>query len=166
MKHRGDQNFLQNCRAVAVLEFALIVPVLLTILAGISDFLLAYSDHIQIASGLANGAAYAFNQAQNVSGTAPPASSSDVQTKVLSSINLPNVTASVSGPSLNCISSSASTPPAAILTSATVGSACPNGQMPGTYMVLSASYLYTPLMPFYSTLASLTLTENAVVRLY
>lgn len=160
------RNFFHDRTGVAALEFALVVPVLLTIFAGLSDFLLAFSDQIQLASGVASGAAYAFNQAQNVSGTASPVSSNDVQAKVLSSINLPNVSVTVTGPSLDCITKSNTTPPVASLTAGTAGTTCASGQSPANYLVITASYTYTPMMPFYSTLANTTLTENAVVRLY
>ncbi|HBK08897.1 MAG TPA: hypothetical protein DDZ81_24085 [Acetobacteraceae bacterium] len=159
-------NLFRDRNGVAALEFALVVPMLLTIFAGLSDFLFAFSDQIQLASGVASGAAYAFNQAQNVSGTASPVSSSDVQAKVLSSLSLPNVSVTVTGPSLNCITKSNSTPPIASLTSGTAGTTCSSGQSPANYLVITASYIYTPIMPFYSTLAKTTLTENAVVRLY
>jgi Flp pilus assembly protein TadG len=160
------RNLFRDRDGVAAIEFALIVPVLLTMIGGMTDFPLAFGDQIQIATGVAAGAAYAFNQTQNVSGTTPTVSSGDVQIKVLSAINLPNVSVAVSRPSLDCISTSTSTPPAATLTLAAAGSTCPNGNPPGTYMVIAASYVYTPIMPLYSTLASLTLIKSAVVRLY
>ena len=166
MKRQMRKTFVQSRDGVAVLEFALVVPVLLTIFAGLSDFLLAFSDRIQLASAVAGGASYAFNQGQNVSGTAQAVSATDVKTKILSSINLPNVSVNVTGPSLDCISNSSSVPPVATLTAATAGTACPNGRSPATYVVIRASYTYNPMMPFYSTLSSTALTENAVVRLY
>ncbi len=166
MKRPMQPTFAQSRDGVAVLEFALVVPVLLTIFAGLSDFLLAFSDRIELASGVAGGAAYAFNQGQNVSGTAQAVSATDVKAKIVSSINLPNVSVTVTGPSLGCISNSSTVPPAATLTAATAGTACPNGQPPATYVVITASYTYNPMMPFYSTLSSTALTENAVVRLY
>ncbi len=158
--------FAQSRDGVAVLEFALVVPVLLTIFAGLSDFLLAFSDRIQLASAVAGGASYAFNQGQNVSGTAQAVSATDVKAKILSSLNLPNVSVTVTGPSLDCVTNSSGVPPVATLTAATAGTACTNGQSPATYVVITASYTYSPMMPFYSTLSSTALTENAVVRLY
>lgn len=166
MKRPMRQTLVQSRDGVAVLEFALVVPVLLTIFAGLSDFLLAFSDRIQLASGVASGAAYAFNQGQNVSGTAQAVSATDVKAKILSSINLSNVSVTVAGPSLDCISDSSSVPPVATLTAATAGTACPNGHPPATYVVITASYTYNPMVPFYSTLTNTALTENAVVRLY
>ena len=166
MRYPIRQTFVLSRDGVAVLEFALVVPVLLTIFAGLSDFLLAFSDRIQLASAVAGGAAYAFNQGQNVSGTAQAVSATDVKAKILSSVSLSNVSVTVTGPSLDCISNSSTVPPAATLTAATAGAACPNGQAPATYVVITASYIYNPMMPFYSTLSSTALTENAVVRLY
>jgi Flp pilus assembly protein TadG len=162
------RNLFHNCDGVAAIEFALILPVLIVIVGGLTDFPFAFSDEIQIAAGVADGAAYAFSQAQNVSGSAPTVSSSDVQSKVLASISLPNVQVTVSGPTLDCVSTNTtSTPPVATLTPATAGSTCgPSKNPPGTYMVIVASYLYTPIMPLYSELTSTTLTKSAVVRLY
>lgn len=161
------RNLLNSRGGIAAVEFALVAPVLLTIVAGLSDFPLALSDRMKIAGGVADGAGYAFNQGQDPLGTMSAVSDSDVQSRVRSSINLPNVQVKVSGPSLYCFSnSSTGNPPSTALTLAAVGSTCPNGNPPGTYIVISASYVYTPLLPFYSTLATTTLTESAAVRLY
>lgn len=166
MTRRMYRDLFRDRDGAAALECALIVPVLLAIVGGLIDFPLAFLDQIQIATGVADGAAYAFGQAQNVTGTTPAVSWNDVESKVSSAINLPNVKLTGSDPSINCISTSNSTPSAATLTLATAGSTCPDGTLAGTYMVIAASYVYTPIMPLYSRLASMTLTKSVVVRLY
>jgi hypothetical protein len=42
---------------------------------------------------------------------------------------------------------------------------CASGNLPGTYVGINATYTYSPLMPFYTSFASTTLTEAAIVRL-
>jgi Flp pilus assembly protein TadG len=162
------RNLFHNRSGVAAIEFALVVPVLLMIVGGLSDFPVALLDEIQIATGVADGAAYAFSKAQNISGTLAPVSSSDVQSKVLGAINLPNVTVTVTPPTLGCVShNTTSTPPVTTLIPATAGSTCgASNNPPGTYMVITASYVYSPVMPLYSQLTSTTLTKSVVVRLY
>jgi Flp pilus assembly protein TadG len=161
------RNLFHNCSGVAAIEFALVAPVLLMIVGGLSDFPAALLDEIQIATGVADGAAYAFSKAQNLSGTLAPVDFGDVQSKVSSSINLPNVTVTVTPPTLGCVSHTTGTPPVTTLTTVQPGSTCgARNNPPGTYMVITASYVYSPIMPLYSQLRSTTLTKSVVVRLY
>ncbi len=146
-------------RGVAALEFALVAPVLLTAVAGLADFTLVLADRMQIASAVGGGTEYAFNQGQVLAGTQQSVLSTDVQSKVASGTGLAGVTVTVTGPGTYCVSSGA-------LVTGTVGTACPNGNPPGTYMIITATYQYHPMLPFYSMMATTTLTESASVRLY
>jgi Flp pilus assembly protein TadG len=145
-------------RGIAALEFVVIAPALLTMLASLADFGLALRDRTQLAAAVDAGAAYAFAQGQAVADTTQSVSATDVQAKVLAATAL-GATVSVTGPATYCIVNAA-------LTAGTAGTACPNGNPPGTYMIITASFRYRPMLPVYSLMAATTLTETASVRLY
>ena len=146
-------------RGVAALELALVAPVLLAMFGSLTDFTLALSDRMQIAGAVAGGAQYAFNQGQLLAGSQQSVSAADVQSKVQGGTNLPGVAVAVTGPALYCLAS-------ATLTADKAGTKCANGSAPGTYVIITASYPYTPMLPLYSMMASKTLSETASVRLY
>jgi Flp pilus assembly protein TadG len=156
---------LRATRGVAAVEFALVGSMLIGILGGLADFTLALSDRSRLATAVADGATYAFVYYQNHGMALPTAA--DVQAKVSNAINLTGAQVTVTAPSLSCISTNAAaSPPTATLTAGQLGSACSNGSYPGTYMTITATYAYTPLMPFFSRMVSTTLLQSANVRLY
>ncbi len=145
-------------RGVAALELALVAPVLLAMFGSLTDFTLALSDRMRIAGAVAGGAQYAFNQGQLLAGSQQSVSAVDVQGKVLGGTNLGGVAVAVTGPALYCLAN-------ATLAADTAGTKCANGSPPGTYVIITASYHYAPLLPLYSTMAPTTLSETASVRL-
>lgn len=158
---------LHDRRAVAAVEFAVICPLLLLIMGGLADFPLAFWDHSLIETGIANGATYAFQQMQADLALNQQVSASEVQAIVESAINLSDVTVVVTQPALECENiDDSTTPPTATLVAAAAGSTCANGSLPGTYVTITASYVYKPLMPLYSQMANTTFTETANVRVY
>ncbi len=158
--------FARARSGMAAVEFALAAPILVAIVAGIGDFALAFCDQTQLADGVAVGVGYAFSQGQSLVGTTTKVSTSDVQSKAAGAINLSGAQISVTPPSLYCVAAGNGTPPIATLTVAAAGSTCPNGSPPGTFMFVTATYRYVPLMPFYSTVATTNLSETGIVRLY
>lgn len=155
------------CKGVAALEFAIIAPVLLTICAGLADFGLALRDQMQLNQAVSNGAAYAFAAQQKLAslGKVNP---TNVQAVVLASLNLSNVTVPPPAPPIPyCVQTNTqSTPPTSSLVAGSNDTACPNGNPAGTYMTITASYTYQPMMPAYSLLTSTLLSASAIVRLY
>jgi Flp pilus assembly protein TadG len=153
-------------RGIATVEFALVAPVLLTLLGGVTDFGLMMSGKSQLANGLAQGVQYALLQGASVS-------AATVQDVVRNGSGRSGLSASVdvlvTGPACYCTSGQ----PAALAASSTplsAGHTCtstcpPSGSPSGTYLILSASYVYEPLMPLYSRLANMTVTESVTVRL-
>ncbi len=156
----GDQ------RGVAALEFALVAPVLLLLLGGVTDFGLIMSGKSQLANGVAQGVQYALLQGPGVSAANVKAM---VQTGSSRSGLKASVTATITGPACYCVAGQ----PAALVTSSPALSAsyactgtCPSPAMaPGVFVTIAASYVYQPLMPFYSKLANTTVHETATARL-
>jgi Flp pilus assembly protein TadG len=162
---KGLASFRRGGRAVAAVEFALIAPVLMVILAGASDLGFREWSRSCLANAVAQGAYYAFRTGPNVSTTT-------VNTLVTNASTLAGVT-------VNTIAAVACYCPTG--TPAVLGSpvtpctrACPAdvtlpaGILPGKYLVITATYQLTPIIPFYSILQTptqKTITEKATVRL-
>ena len=162
-----SRSVFSDKRGIAAVECALTGTLLLIIVGGLADFPLAFWTHSLIETGVANGATYAFQQGQADLTQGQQVSASSIQAVVQNAINLKNVTVTVTGPALECMSvDQTMSPPSATLTVAQAGSACPNGSFPGTYVSITASYVYDPMMPFYSQMATTNMTETANVRLY
>lgn len=158
---------LRNRAGIAAVEFALLSPVLFTVVGGLVDFSLALYQHSLIETGVANGATYAFQQAQADVSQGTSVSAATVKSVIQDAINLSNVSVTVSSPALECITyDTASTPPTVTLASAQAGTKCSDGNLPGTWLTATATYTYVPMMPVYSHLANTTFTETANVRLY
>lgn len=157
----------RDTRCVAALEFAITCPLLLTVVGGLADFPMAFWEHSLIETGVADGATYAFQQMQAALGQNNSISTSAISSVVKDSINLANVSVQVTQPALECVSvDQTTTPPTATLTAAQPGTTCPDGNLPGTYISITASYTYSPMLPFISQLTSKTITETANVRAY
>lgn len=156
-----------NRRAVAAVEFAVTCPLLLMIMGGLADFPLAFRDQSLIETGVANGATYAFQQMQTNLALNQQISASDVQAIVQNAINLANVTVTATPPALECETVNQTTaPPTRTLVAASAGSTCADGSRPGTYVTVTASYVYKPLMPVYSRMENTKFTDTASVRVY
>ena len=138
---------------LAALEFAISMPVMLLLLGGLTDFSLAFWNKGMLASAVAAGAEYAAIVGPNVSASA-------IQSIVMQKLSLPTSDVTVTGPACYCVSG---TPAAA--SNQACASSCPNNTVPGTYVVISAKYTYAPLLPYYSSLASVMLMETTMARL-
>jgi hypothetical protein len=79
---------------------------------------------------------------------------------VQNATSLSGVTAIITGPALYCTSGS----PAALSADPT-GAICADGTSPGTYLTVTASYTYIPLLPAVSTMINTKLSQTATVRL-
>jgi Flp pilus assembly protein TadG len=149
----------------AAIEFALILPILLAVIGGLADFGLAFFDQCQLAAAVTAGSQYAFSQGQ----LNQTAQASDVQGKVQNALALAGASITITGPTLSCVTrNTASSPPTTSFSNQTIaaGQTCNSGNLPGTYMVILATYNYSPIMPLYSQLARTTLRETAYVRLF
>jgi Flp pilus assembly protein TadG len=152
-------------RGVAAVEFAIICPVLLSFAGGLVDFGLAMAGRSQLANGLAQGVQYALDIGPSVTAASIQ---SMVQAGAARAGLSPTVTVQVTGPACYCTSGS----PVALVTPSTPLSGtytctgtCASGATPGAYAIISATFTYTPLLPFYSRLSSTTVKEAVTVRL-
>jgi len=154
-------------RGVAAVEFAVIAPMLLLLLGGVVDFGLIMSDRSKLANAVAQAVQTALLTGPSVT---QAILQSVVQTAATNSGLTPTVTVTVTGsPACYCISGS----PAALSSTFTALSAqntctgtCPTGSTgPAAYVVVAASYVYSPLMPLYSQLSSPVISQTVTVRL-
>lgn len=139
---------------VALLEFALLAPVLALLCVGAIDFGLAFAAQLQLAAAVDEGAQYAFLTGSGVQASA-------VQTVVQTATALPSVSASVSYSSTSCYCPTG-TPPS--LVAQTCGVTCPDGSMPGKYLSITGRYTYAPIFPSYGLIANPNLSESVTVR--
>ena len=153
----------RRSRAVAALEFALAAPVMLIFLGGVVDFGLAFYDKSRVAAGVAAGAEYALLNAATVIANAASEQSTTIPNFVKNAAGLTSMQVPVTG--LNptacyCITGS---PPAK--TATTCGNTCSDGSKAGTYVFITASYTYHPILPIYSGLTNHTIWETATVQI-
>ena len=152
-----------SCRGTAALELAIVAPVLLGILGGLADFGMAFRLKSELAAGVDAGAVYAFVQEQQVLGTSLVLSGSSVASAVSAIPGLSGATVTVSQmPGSYCVTASGT---GATLQAVSSGSTCTDGSVPGTYVTISASLPFHPLMPFYSTLGAMTVSASVSMRL-
>ena len=149
-----------NTRGTAAVEFALVCALLLALLGGLADFGLMLWSKNRLASGVAAGAQYAFDTWPSVSAGSMTQYEAAIRSVVQGTSSLASVTVGVTPLVCYCISGS----PAA-LASSICQSTCSDGTAPGTYIEISAGYVYHPIMPYYSKVASPTLQETATARL-
>lgn len=154
--------WLKCRRGTAAVELALVLPLYLSMTGGLIDFGLYFHDSLLLRYAVQSAGQYAFAslQAANPTGV-PPVSS--IQQVASAASGLGSITVSVSAPGPSCFQDSSSP---ASLTSGSYGTACPNGNPVGTYVVITASYSYQPIMPLFSMLVSQTITASNTVRLY
>jgi Flp pilus assembly protein TadG len=160
------RTWIKDRRGVAAIEFAIVAPVLLMMLAGTADFGLIRTGKSQMANGVAQGIEYALLQGPSV--TAANVISM-VQAGATRAGLANTVTVVVTGPACYCVTGF----PAALVTPSTALSGtytCTNtctapSVAPAPFMTVTASYVYQPLLPFYSKLATPTIAETIMVRL-
>lgn len=158
--------FIEDRGGLAAVEFAIISPILLLLLGGVIDFGLMMSGRSQLANGIAQGVQYALLKGASVSAATI---TNIVQTGSSRSGVKPVVSVKVTGPACYCISGQPavlSANPMALSATYTCTGSCPvAGTVPYAYVVVTASYTFQPLMPFYSHLASPTVFESVTVKL-
>ena len=135
------------------MEFAITIPFMLVLLAGLLDTVFLVRAKMRLSDGVAAAGRYATLAGPNVSTT----SLSGVVSAVAS---LSGATATVTGPACYCTSGTPAT-----LASATCGSVCADGSSGATYIQITGKYTYSPIMPGYSAIVGGNLTETVVAQL-
>ncbi len=150
--------------AVAAIETALVAPLLITLLIGVTDFSMALLSHAQIARALAGSAAYATLAGQNGVATATIVANARAMagTTANAFLGTPVVTTLLN----NGAATGATCCPGATWTCSTAtGFTCADGAPPGTYLKISVA---TPFLAFWSAdtwLLGATLHDSVVAPL-
>ncbi len=147
IRGRGDR------RAIAAVEFALVVPVVLAMVAGGADLGFLIRARSAVSSAVAQGAYYAV-----VTGTSVTASS--IATMVEHAAAISGVTATVAGPTSYCTSG---TPLA--LSAVPNSGTCADGTKPGSYVTISATGTAFSIGASVIGFAGSRVNETATVRL-
>jgi Flp pilus assembly protein TadG len=160
------RTWIKDRQGVAAIEFAIVAPVLLMMLAGITDFGLIRTGKSQMANGVAQGIEYALLQGPSV--TAANVISM-IQAGAIRAGLTNTVTVVVTGPACYCVTgfpAALVTPSVALSGSFTCTNTCTAPAVAAApFMIVTASYVYQPLLPFYSKLATPTVSETITVRL-
>jgi Flp pilus assembly protein TadG len=166
MAARGKVAWRRRARSgVAALELALLLPVMIALFVGITDFSFAYHQQMQLAATLGAAAEYAFTQGQNETGDAL---TSDVTSFVnkISPFALSTVAASYNNgdsSATSCYCQSGS--PATYTGPVTCGSACSDGSTAGKFVALTGSFSYTPIFIADAVFFSAPMAQTVTVRL-
>ena len=150
--------FRNNRRAVAVIEFALTAPLVAIGLAAATDYGLREWSRSCLANAVAQGAYYAFR-------TGPSVNPANVQALVVGTSSLTGVT--FNGRNIAPVASycPSGSPTPSLKPPPSDGSTCSDGSTPGKYLVITAYYPLTPIIPSYSGLSGQSISETATVRL-
>ncbi|MDE2005753.1 MAG: pilus assembly protein [Rhodospirillales bacterium] len=140
-------------RGIAALEFALVVPVFLIMLAGGADLGFMAWDRGLLANAVAQGGYFAALTGTSVT-------QSQITSVVTNATGLAGVTASITGPTLYCASG---TPPT--LSAAPSSGDCTDGTKPGSYVTITAQAPAFSIGQAMAGFGATTLTETATVRL-
>lgn len=155
--NRLRADLCRSLRGYAAIEFALIFPVILALIGGVTDFGLYILARSRLADAVAYGTQYAF-----LSGTAAGANASiNAAVTKVARATLTTATVSVTGPACYC--TSGTNPPT--LATQNCGTNCPiTLALPGQYVIIQGSYVYAPIFPTTTAYLSNTMYENSVVR--
>jgi Flp pilus assembly protein TadG len=141
---------LLDNRGTAIVEFAVVVPVLGLLTVGLAEFGLAYYAQSQVAVAAQTGLRYAYANGYNSTAVASAVTASSTQL----TINATPAPSSFCG----CVVSNA-------VTSVSCSSTCSSGGSPRTYVSVSAQTTYTPPVSLPGLPASYILSSTAQGRL-
>jgi len=140
---------LRNCSGVSSVEFAVALPVLVTLLTVLVDFGIGFYEKMEVEDAAQAGTHYALLHGWD---------SSAIQDAVTNATKL-SVSASPS-PTKTC-----GCPSGSAVTAATCGAVCAGGLSAGTYVTVNAQASYTPLITSPLLGSSVTLKAQSVVRI-
>jgi Flp pilus assembly protein TadG len=139
---------LADSRGAAAVEFALLLPVLVTLVIGMSDYGALIYQSMQVSAAAHAGALYALRNGY---------SAGAIQTAVVGATTL-TVTASPAPQLVKaCVIGGAVV--------VTAGSTCPSGGAPGSYVIVNAQAAVTPIVAFTAFVMPSTLSSQAMIRI-
>ena len=140
---------------MAAVEFAIGVPILLALLVPACDLGMGFSQKLQVWQAAQAGAQYAL--ANGFASTA-------IQNAVTGATSLSSISATPA-PVESCGCPTGSALAAANPAVPPCTGKCPNGAQSGTYVTVSATAIYYPLIPYPTLGSSVTLTAQSLVRI-
>jgi Flp pilus assembly protein TadG len=150
---------------VAALELALMLPMLIALFVGITDFSLAYHQQMQLAATLGAAAEYAFTQGQTETGTTLTGDVTGFVTKVspyaLNTVSV--IYNNGDNSAANCYCQSGS--PAVYTGPVTCNSACADGSTAGKFVTLTGGFTYAPIFVADQVFFSGPIAQTVTVRL-
>lgn len=148
---------LRATKGGAIVEFAFLFPILLSLIGGVADFGLYLWQRGRLANAVTYGTHYAF-----LVGTATGANT-NIKSAVTSvaAASLTGTTVSVTGPACYCVSGT--NPPT--MTASTCGVNCSGTSVkPGYFVNIQASYTYTPIFSVLAQYLNTTMYESVTMR--
>ncbi len=143
----GFHGVAGSCGSAAV-EFALLLPFLVTLVLGMSDYGALIYQSMQVSASAHAGALYALRNGYNAGA---------IQAAVVGATSL-TVTASPAPQLVQaCVTSGAVV--------VTAGSTCPSGGAPGSYVIVNAQAAVTPVVAFTAFAMPSTLSSRATIRI-
>lgn len=133
---------------VSAIEFALVAPFLCTFILGVVDLGFGFQAQMAVTQAAQAGSYSAMLNGYNTTA---------IQTVVANSTGTSGITASSATQACGCPSGTA-------ISASSCNTTCPNGQTAGTYVTVSAQYLYTPILSYPGLPSPMTLTATSMVR--
>jgi len=156
-------------RGTAAIEFALWSSILFVVMMVALDFAMFRVYQLRLGAAVEQGAMLSFNNREKLDDL------SAISTYVRSAAALPgpavSVQVSCNSTTAGCVSKAAGRSCTCIggatptFTAATCGASCAGGSTAGYYMILKATYTYSPVVIPNRWLNNRTMTERAVLRL-
>jgi Flp pilus assembly protein TadG len=140
---------------VAAVEFAICTPVLLLLLMGMCDLGMGISHKLQVWEAAQAGAQYALANDFN---------SASIQNAVTGATSWTALSATPA-PTQSCGCPTGTAVAAASPAVPPCTGTCPNGAQSGSYVTVSVTAVYNPLLTYLSLGSSITLTAQSVVRI-
>lgn len=140
---------------MAAVEFAIVVPLLLALLVPACDLGMAISQELRVLGAVQAGAQYAL--ANGFASTA-------IQNAVTGATSLTSISVTPA-PAESCGCPTGSSVAVANPAIPPCTGKCPNGAQSGTYVTVSATAVYYPLIPYPTLGSSVTLTAQSFVRI-
>jgi len=183
-KRRGLRALWRSKGAIAAVEFAIIMPVFLTLFMGVVDLGMMLLQEYKLDQAVAAGAEYAAVNPSSVNSTSGASLASSIATAVESAngsawandvvvvnngptVTVTNGTSTSSGTSTNannCYCPTGSPPNWTWGSSMTCGASCSGGGSAGKFVTITATASYTPLITIYHFISSSTLRQSATVE--